>query len=73
VVIWTAAVEGVPRLRVSPTGTRVAVLAEDEGVRLLETGSGKVVGRTDEAPRDAAFDVGGRLWVLYPREIRIIR
>ncbi len=74
VVIWTAAVEGdVPRLRVSPTGTRVAVLGDEGGVRLLETGSGKVVGRTDEAPRDAAFDVGGRLWVLYPREIRIIR
>jgi DNA-binding beta-propeller fold protein YncE len=75
VVIWTSAVEGdQPRLRVSPTGTRVAVLGNgDEGVRLLETGSGKVVGRTDEAPRDAAFDVGGRLWVLYPREIRIIR
>jgi len=71
--LWSVAAGDEPRLRVSPTGTRVAVLSEDEGVRLLETGSGEVVGRTDEAPRDAAFDVEGRLWVLYPREIRIMR
>ena len=30
-----------PRLRVSPTGTRVAVLASDEGVRLLEKSGGR--------------------------------
>ncbi len=72
--LWSVTAEGdEPRLRVSPTGARVAVVSDGEGVRLLETGEGRVVGRTDEAPRDAAFDVGGRLWVLYPREIRIIR
>ena len=72
--LWNVAAEGdEPRLRVSPTGARVAVVSEGRGVRLLETGEGKVVGRTDEAPRDAAFDVVGRLWVLYPREIRIMQ
>ncbi|HEX8695559.1 MAG TPA: hypothetical protein VF746_24310 [Longimicrobium sp.] len=64
---------GVDALRVSPSGARVAVLSREDGVRVLDARTGAVVGRTKQAPRDAAFDVGGRLWLLYPREIRIAR
>ena len=62
-------------LRVSPTGERVAVLARGEGggVRILDARTGLEVGRTDEAPLDVAFDFGGRLWMLGPREIRVAR
>jgi hypothetical protein len=68
--LWTTGVEG-EELRVSPAGSRVAVLERGRGLRVLDAATGRVVGRTDEAPRDAAYDVAGRLWLLHPREIRI--
>jgi hypothetical protein len=58
-------------LRVAPGGERVAVFGEG-GVRLLDGATGKVVGHVDERPRDAAFDAGGRLHLLYDRRTEII-
>jgi len=76
--LWSAGLVGLgvrraEELRVSPAGGRIAVLARERGLRVLDAATGAVVAGTDEAPRDAAFDVGGRLWLLYPREIRIVR
>jgi hypothetical protein len=73
---WTAT--GLRRagtLRVSPDGRRLAVLARgDEGeMWLLDARTGAVRSHSAEAPRDAAFDVGGRLWVLHAGEIRLVR
>jgi hypothetical protein len=69
---------GLPRadaVRVSPDGARVAVIARGRsgGLRLLDARTGAVVGRTDEAPLDAAFGVEGRLWILNAREVRVVR
>jgi hypothetical protein len=58
-------------LRVSPTGSRVAVLGA-EGVRLLDGATGAVVGHLDERPRDAVFDAGGRLHLLYDGRTELI-
>jgi len=67
--------ERIDGVRVSPDGGRVAVIARGEGggVRVLDAADGRVVGREDEAPTDAAWDVRGRLLVLRTREIRIAR
>jgi DNA-binding beta-propeller fold protein YncE len=72
------AASGLPRadgVRVSPDGARVAVLARGKGggVRVLDARTGAVVGRTDEAPLDAAYGVEGRLWILNAREVRVVR
>jgi hypothetical protein len=42
------------------------------GVRLLDAGTGAVIGHEDESPRDAAFDAGGQLHLLYARRTEII-
>lgn len=65
--------EGPARLRLSPEGSRVAVFAPDGGVRLLRGASGEVVGKSGEAPLDAVFDGAGRLHLLGPREVRVVR
>lgn len=75
--LWTTRV-GAPggradALRVSPTGTRLAVLRRGEWLRLLDAATGAEVEATKQAPRDAGFDVAGRLWVLQRKEIRIVR
>ena len=59
-------------LRLSPAGGRLAVKSGDE-VRVLDATTGETVSRTSEAPLDVAYDGEGRLWMLYPREIRIAR
>jgi len=60
-------------LRVSPDGARVAVLERGRSLHLLAAADGKVLQESKRAPRDAAWDASGRLWVLGAREIRIVR
>ncbi len=71
---WGSGAEGV-ELRPSPDGRRVAVLSRGEGggLRLLDALTGSEVGRTKEAPLDAAWGGGGRLLLLYPGEVRVAR
>ena len=76
--IWSRDLGGIGHgnpnaLRVSPDGTRVAVLARGRELHLLAAGDGKVLEQSKQAPRDAAWDAAGRLWVLGAREIRIVR
>jgi hypothetical protein len=76
--IWSRDLGGIGHgnpdaLRVSPDGKRVAVLARGKELHLLAAADGKVLEESKRAPRDAAWDAGGRLWVLGPREIRIVR
>ena len=62
-------------LRVDPAGRRVAVFGRGRGARLavLDALTGRVLGQTNAAPLDAAFDVGGRLYLLEPGELRVLR
>ncbi|HEX5727669.1 MAG TPA: hypothetical protein VFX98_19515, partial [Longimicrobiaceae bacterium] len=62
-------------LRVSPRGDRVAVFAPGDrgGLRVLDARTGRELARTREAPLDAAFGVGGRLFLLGERELRVAR
>lgn len=76
--VWRTSLErlgltGPARLRLSPDGSRVAVFAEEGGVRLLRATGGEVVGKSEEAPLDAVFDGAGRLHLLGPREVRVVR
>jgi len=76
--LWQRKVGGIGRddpdaLRVSPDGTRLAVLERGHGLHLLAAADGKVLEESKRAPRDAAWDASGRLWVLGAREIRIVR
>lgn len=59
-------------LRVAPAGGRVAVVEPGREARVLHAGTGETVARSDTKPLDVAFDVKGRLWMLYPREIRLV-
>lgn len=61
------------RLRLAPDGSRVAVFAAEGGVRLLGATGGEVVGKSAEAPLDAVFDGAGRLHLLGPRAVRVVR
>jgi DNA-binding beta-propeller fold protein YncE len=63
------------RLRVDPAGRRVAVFGRGRGARLavLDALTGRVLGQTNTAPLDAAFDVRGRLYLLEPSELRVLR
>ncbi|HEV3052925.1 MAG TPA: hypothetical protein VGX50_21640 [Longimicrobium sp.] len=67
--------EGEMELRMDPTGRRVAVFGRGRGARLavLDALSGKVLGQTNTAPLDAAFDVRGRLYLLEPSELRVLQ
>jgi hypothetical protein len=60
-------------LRMAPVGGRVAVVEPGEGARVLHAGTGAVVGSSNTAPLDVAYDGKGRLWMLYPRQIRVLR
>jgi DNA-binding beta-propeller fold protein YncE len=62
-------------LRMDPTGRQVAVFGRGRGARLavLDALTGKVRGQTNTAPLDAAFDVQGRLYLLEPSELRVLR
>ncbi|HEU4558907.1 MAG TPA: hypothetical protein VFS20_13700 [Longimicrobium sp.] len=76
--LWARELGGLDRddpnvLRVSPDGKRLAVVARGRELHLLATGDGKVLEESKRAPRDAAWDASGRLWVLGAREIRIVR
>jgi ribosomal protein L24E len=77
-VVWSKGFGGIggpqaDALRVAPGGGRVAVLARGKELRVLQAKDGAVVEESKRAPRDAAWDAAGRLWVLGPREIRIVR
>lgn len=67
--------EGELALRMDPTGRRVAVFGRGRGARLavLDALTGRVLGQTNTAPLDAAFDVRGRLYLLEPSELRVLR
>lgn len=76
--LWSRDIGGIgsanpDAVRVSPDGQRVAVLARGSRLVLLAAGDGKVLEESKRAPRDAAWDASGRLWVLGAREIRIVR
>ena len=62
-------------LRVDPSGRRVAVLGRGRGARLavLDALTGRVLGQTDAAPLDAAFGMEGRLYLLEPGAVRVMR
>jgi hypothetical protein len=77
-VLWSKGFGGIGRaeadaLRVARDGARVAVLARGHELRVLSARDGAVVEESKRAPRDAAWDAAGRLWVLNAREIRIVR
>ncbi|CAN5740826.1 hypothetical protein BH23GEM6_BH23GEM6_07370 [soil metagenome] len=64
------------RIRISSDGNRVAILPPDDekfGLRVLDAETGGVIGSMAEKPLDAQFDTQGRLLLLYPGEIRILR
>jgi hypothetical protein len=64
------------RLRLSPAGERVAVITPGEhanGLRVLDTETGANLGHLPDSPLDAAFDAAGRLILLYPGELRVVR
>lgn len=66
---------GALQLRMDPTGRRVAVFGRGRGARLavLDALTGRALGETNTAPLDAAFDVRGRLYLLEPSELRVLR
>lgn len=67
--------QGEMEVRVDPSGRRVAVFGRGRGARLavLDALTGRVLGQTNTAPLDAAFDVRGRLYLLEPAELRVLR
>ena len=76
--LWSKDFGGIGRhapdaVRVSPGGQRLAAVAFGHELHLLAAADGKVLEESTKAPRDAAWDVAGRLWVLSGREIRIVR
>jgi DNA-binding beta-propeller fold protein YncE len=76
--VWSKDFGGLGRhapdaVRVSPNGARLAVVAFGHELHLLAAADGKVLEESKRAPRDAGWDVAGRLWVLGGREIRIVR
>jgi hypothetical protein len=66
---------GEMELRVDASGTRVAVFGRGRGARLavLDAATGRVVGQTQTAPLDAAFGAEGRLYLLEPGSVRVVR
>jgi hypothetical protein len=76
--LWSRDFGGIGRhdpdaVRVSPGGDRIAVVAYGKELHLLAAADGRVLEESKRAPRDAGWDVAGRLWVLAGREIRIVR
>jgi len=66
---------GEMELRVDPAGQGVAVFGRGRGARLavLDAETGRVLGQTDTAPLDAAFGAEGRLYLLEPGLVRVVR
>ena len=66
---------GEMELRVDPSGERVAVFGRGRGARLavLDARTGRVLSLTKTAPLDAAFGAEGRLYLLEPRAVRVLR
>jgi hypothetical protein len=63
-------------IHLSPDGDRVAVLTPGDsktGLHLLDGETGRMLGRLSEHPLDAGFDARGRLLLLFPGEVRIVR
>jgi hypothetical protein len=63
-------------VHLSPDGARVAVLTPGDsktGLHVLDGETGKAIGRLSEHPLDARFDARGRLLLLFPGELRIVR
>jgi hypothetical protein len=80
VTIWrrpisAAAPRVAVRLRVDDRGRRVALLKTggDAGLVILDAGDGSVLSESADAPLDAAFGAHGALYLLYPREIRVLQ
>ena len=66
---------GEVEVRVDPSGRRVAVFGRGRGAGLavLDALTGRTLAQTNAAPLDAAFDVGGRLYLLETDEVRVLR
>lgn len=66
--------DGEVEARVDPAGRWIAVLGRGRGARLavLDAATGRPRGETT-APLDAAFDVRGRLYLLEPQALRVLR
>lgn len=65
---------GEMELRLDPSGARLAVFGRGRGARLtlLDALTGRVLGQTT-APLDAAFGAEGRLYLLEPGAVRVMR
>ncbi|MBA2671142.1 MAG: hypothetical protein H0U67_12280 [Gemmatimonadetes bacterium] len=64
------------RIHLSPDGGRAAVLTPGDtktGLLLLDGETGRSIGQLPEHPLDARFDSSGRLLLLFPSEIRVVR
>jgi hypothetical protein len=64
------------RIRLSPAGDRLAVISgggNEKGLRVLDAETGTTLGHLPDPPLDAAFDPAGRLLLLYPGELRVVR
>lgn len=70
-----AALDGELELRTDGAGRRVAVFARGEGggLLLLDGRTGEVLGESGAPPLDAAFGPGGRLYLLEPGSLRVVR
>jgi hypothetical protein len=63
-------------IRLSPDGDRVAVLTMGDtktGLHLLDGETGKTIGHLPAHPLDARFDARGRLLLLFPGELWVVR
>lgn len=65
--------EGATELRVSPDGSRAAAFRAGGRLALLAAEDGRILGRTTEAPADAAWGADGRLFVLEASGLRVLR
>jgi hypothetical protein len=78
-LLWRDRGRGDPALaavRLDPAGARSALIlpgANGNGLRALDAETGRLIGSLEEPPLDAAFDSAGRLLLLYPGELRIVR
>ena len=75
--VWRAGLDGAAagerlRMKIDPAGRLMAVMTHNDeaGLHLVEVETGRVVDRLRGSFRDFAFDREGRLWALYPGELR---
>lgn len=78
--VWavTPALGGDPdsaQLRLSPDGRAVAAFGRGRGARMavLDAAAGVGTGEASDAPLDAAWGTGGRLYLLEPGRVRVAR